>query len=99
MPRRRNKPKAPSTPSISPNPTPSAIPFPTPSLEERINQNKKWKARSQDYHNNKHRPEIARRLAALSANPTDPNAQINVVLLGSSMLERFKTTGLLYICT
>jgi lysophospholipase L1-like esterase len=53
-------------------------------FENLLKQHAKWKQRSHDTHHNTHIPELA---------SWSSDKRLRVVLIGDSMLERFKTTG------
>ncbi|UJR17640.1 hypothetical protein I4U23_004536 [Adineta vaga] len=59
-------------------------------LEALINERARFKQRSHDTHTEVHQPQLEN--SSLTT-VCDVSSQINIVLLGDSMLERFKTTG------
>ncbi|CAF0984153.1 unnamed protein product [Rotaria sordida] len=65
-------------------------------LEGLINERARFKQRSHDTHTETHRPQLESS-SLINSSPTTTTSelppQIDVVLLGDSMLERFKTTG------
>lgn len=62
-------------------------------MAKRVKDHAVYKRRSHGTHFKTHVPEIKTRLSSLKQHPASEKATVRVILLGSSMLERFRTTG------